>query len=250
MGADEGSIPIDEAALLIAAHLREGLVIEEWLDRIDEIARGCDDGSIEAICRHVFDDLGFIGNSSAYYDPGNSCLDVVIATRTGIPITLSVLLMSVGRRLGREIVGVGFPGHFLVQDVETGLYVDAFDAGTVLDRDGCRSLHRHLHGPGVDFDDRWLEPVGPRAIVRRMLNNLVSISIAEKDMPSRLAATRLRGLLPDASTSERADVANALAAAGEFLRAACVLEAVAADAPPAEAEGFRFAAAGLRSRLN
>ena len=250
MGADESSIAVEEAALLIAAHLRPGLVVEDWLSRIDEIAAGCADDSLVSICEHVFGDLGFVGNSCAYYDPGNSCLDVVIEGRTGIPITLSVLLMAVARRLGRSIVGIGFPGHFLVRDVETGFYVDAFDGGTILDVDGCRALHRQLHGPDVPFDDRWLEPVGPRAIVRRMLNNLVSISIAEKDMSSRLAATRLRGLLPDASTSERADVANALAAAGEFMRAAFVLEAVAADAPAAEAKGLRFAAADLRSRLN
>jgi hypothetical protein len=95
-----------------------------------------------------------------------------------------------------------------------------------------------------------LAPIGTRGIIRRMLNNLAQIAAAESDHRSRIVATRLRSVLPDASIWERAELARAYEASGDFDRASCVLEAVAADAPAEEAKGFRFAAAGLRALLN
>lgn len=250
MAGRGNDIRVEEAALLIAAQLRPTVVVGEWMTRLDEIAAGCASSSLEDILGHLFDDLGFAGNTCEYYDPDNSCLDVVITSRRGIPITLSVLLIAVARRRGRVIEGIGFPGHFLVRDVESGLYIDAFDSGAVLDIDGCRMLHAQLYGPDAPFSPALLAPVGPVAIVHRMLNNLVRIAEAERDLSSRLVATRLRALLPDATILERAELASAYVGCGDFATAACVLEAVAADAHGSEGDGFRRAAADLRSRLN
>lgn len=250
MAGEGRDIRVEEAALLIASQLRPALVVDEWMARIDEIADGCESSSLDAILAYLFDDLGFVGNTCEYYDPDNSCLDVVIRTRRGIPITLSVLLIAVARRRGRTIEGIGFPGHFLVRDVESGLFIDAFDGGTLLDSDGCRALGAQLHGPDSPFNEMFFAPVGPVAIVHRMLNNLVQIAVSERDLRSRLIATRLRALLPDASILERAELASAFAGCGDFASAACVLEAVAGDAHGREGDGFRLAAADLRSRLN
>jgi regulator of sirC expression with transglutaminase-like and TPR domain len=216
MARDERAIRVEEAALLVAAQFRPGLVVSEWLRRIDDLAEGCSRSSLDAIRTHLFDELGFTGNTCEYYDPGNSCLDVVIDSRRGIPITLSALLIAVARRCDRELEGVGMPGHFLALDVESGLYIDAFAGGTVLDLAACRDLFGQLHGPDAPFDESMLAPVGPVTIVHRMLNNLVQIARSRRDLHSGLVATRLRALLPDATILERAELASAYAGCGDF----------------------------------
>jgi regulator of sirC expression with transglutaminase-like and TPR domain len=249
MGGDERYIAPDEAAFVLASHFHEGLVVEDGLAELDALAEGCG-SSLADVLEHVFSVLGFRGNTGGYYDQDNSCLDAVIDRRLGIPITLSIILMSVGRRVGREMSGIGMPGHFLTLDLETGTYLDAFDRGQQLDEFGCQQLFMQLHGSDAPWHQSMLAPIGTRGIIRRMLNNLAQIAAGENDHRSRIIATRLRSLLPDATIWERAELARAYEASGDFDRASCVLEAVAAEAPDEEAKGFRFAAAGLRALLN
>jgi regulator of sirC expression with transglutaminase-like and TPR domain len=249
MASDERSIAVDEAAFVLASHFHDGVDVDERLVELDRLSAGCGQ-SLEALLGHVFAELGFLGNSCGYYDQNNSCLDAVIDRRLGIPITLSIVLMSIGRRVGRELRGIGMPGHFLTLDVETGTYIDAFDCGQKLDEFACQQLFTQLHGPDVPWHTSMLSPIGPRGIIRRMLNNLAQVAMNESDHRSRIIATRLRSLLPDASIWERAELARAYEASGDFDRASVVLEAVAAEAPPEEAKGLRFAAAELRALLN
>ncbi len=249
MSGDESLINVDEAAFVLASHFHEDLIVEDGMAHLDRLAEGCG-SSLEAVRARIFDELGFNGNSCGYYDQNNSCLDFVIEKRLGIPITLSIVVMAIGRRVGRAFDGVGMPGHFLTIDTDTGTYIDAFDRGAVLDELGCQQLFKQLHGPDAPWHQSMLAPIGTRGIVRRMLNNLAQVATLENDHRSRVIATRLRSLLPDASIWERAELARAYEASGDFEKASCVLEAVAAEAPPDEATGLRFAAAGLRARLN
>ena len=249
MSSDESLINVDEAAFVLASHFHEGLIVEDQMARLDQLADGCG-SSLEAVRTRIFEDLQFTGNSCGYYDQNNSCLDYVIEQRLGIPITLSIVVMSIGRRVGRTFDGIGMPGHFLTKDADSGMYIDAFDLGAQLDELGCQQLFKQLHGPDAPWHESMLAPIGPRGIVRRMLNNLAQVAILEHDHHSRVIATRLRSLLPDSSIWERAELARAYGASGDFEKASCVLEALAAEAPEDEADGFRFAAAGLRARLN
>jgi len=249
MSGDERSINVDEAAFLLASHFHEDLIVEDGMAHLDRLAQGCG-ASLDAVRTRIFDELQFNGNSCGYYDQNNSCLDFVIEKRLGIPITLSIVVMSIGRRVGRTFHGVGMPGHFLTMDADSGTYIDAFDQGALLDESGCQQLFKQLHGPDAPWHQSMLAPIGPRGIVRRMLNNLAQVATLENDHRSRVIATRLRSVLPDASIWERAELARAYEASGDFEKASCVLEAVAAEAPPEEATGLRFAASALRARLN
>lgn len=239
---------IDEAALVLASVFRPGLVVDEWMARIDRFADGCA-SDIASVTERVFGELGFDGNRCGYYDPQNSWLDVVIQRRTGIPITLSIVLMAVARRVGVEMVGIGLPSHFLALDVTSGLYVDGFGGGVLLDRDGVARLFESLHG-GQPFQDSMLEPVGARSIIRRMLNNLANIATMERDTALRVTATRLRALLPDATTGDRLDLAGAYLARGDVVRAADALDAAAAGAPAHEHDALARFASEVRGRLN
>jgi regulator of sirC expression with transglutaminase-like and TPR domain len=247
----EAEIDLDRAALLIAAHARNELDVDAQLDAIDGLAAGCEGPELAAVLSHLFVRLGFRGNPEDYYDPCNSYLDRVIATRRGIPITLSVLTISVARRHGIELVGVGMPGHFLVRSVsDPSLFVDPFTGGAVLDASGARTLFHSLHGPDAGFSEEMLAPVGPRSVVTRMLNNLVAVFGARRDHGGRLWALRLRSTVPGVTLEDRAEVASGLAAVGEFAEAARWLEALSFEAPEPLAAGYRQAASRLRSRLN
>jgi len=139
---------------------------------------------IIAINRFLFGTLGLAGNRDQYLDPRNSFLNDVIDRRLGIPITLSVVYIEVGRRAGLPMRGVGFPGHFLVRCDETAsdpYIIDAFNTGRLLSESDCLELLReHARQGGAEgappMDFPWhpsfLDPADRRAIVVRMLNNL------------------------------------------------------------------------------
>jgi regulator of sirC expression with transglutaminase-like and TPR domain len=247
----EDEIPLDRAALLIAAHGRPDLDVDAELVALDRLAEGCGGHELAAVIDHLFGDLGFRGNADRYYDPANSYLDRVVATRRGIPITLSVLTMSVGRRCGVELVGIGMPGHFLTRSGDDpDVFVDPFGHGRVLDRAGVEAAFHALHGPDAPFSPAMLAPVGPRAILVRMLNNLVAIFTARRDHHAHLWAARLRASVPGTGLEERAEVGAALAASGAYAAAAQWFDVLADDAPAPVADTYRASAGRLRARLN
>jgi regulator of sirC expression with transglutaminase-like and TPR domain len=165
-------VQLDIAALCIAARLRPALDIDAECARLDDLARGCPP-TFDGMRAHLFDELGFAGNTRDYADPENSFLDAVITRRTGIPISLSVLTMEVGRRLGLTIEGVGMPGHFLVHDGgRPGVWCDPFHGGELLDFEGCRALFTRVHGATHPFHPAFLTVSTPHEILARMLANL------------------------------------------------------------------------------
>jgi regulator of sirC expression with transglutaminase-like and TPR domain len=120
----------------------------------------------------VHSELGFRGNQDAYHDPRNSLVSEVLERRLGIPITLALVLVEVGRRAGMRVRGVGFPGHFLVKVERDGaeVMVDPF-AGTILTRATLERLALRTTGAAKVTDDQ-LAPSDTRSIVVRMLRNL------------------------------------------------------------------------------
>ena len=96
----ESALPLDEAALLIADHAYPELDVAAQLARLDALALSCFAPTLDALVEHLFVDENFHGNADDYYDPRNSFLNDVLDRRVGIPITLSVLTMEVGRRIG------------------------------------------------------------------------------------------------------------------------------------------------------
>lgn len=244
----EADVALDEAMLLVAAQARPGLDIAAVQRTLDDLAASCPAPTLDHLVRHLFVDLGFTGNRDDYYDARNSYLDQVVERRLGIPISLAVLAIVVGRRIGVPLAGVAMPGHFLLRDkVDPAVFVDPF-RGTMLDATGCERTFATLHGPTATFDPRFLEPVGPRVILRRVLANLAGIHRQAGDRNALAGALRWRAAVPGASSDERRELAAALAAAGQFGAAADELEALAAGAPQPDAD--LTAATRYRARLN
>jgi regulator of sirC expression with transglutaminase-like and TPR domain len=253
LGRPDAEIPLDEAALVIAAHAQPGLDIDAELARLDDLAAGIRDPTLTGLVRHLFRDLGFRGNTDEYYDPRNSFLNEVVQRRTGIPITLAIVMMEVGRRRAVPLAGVGMPGHFLVRDkVDPSVFIDAFDRGRQLDAAGCARLFRRVQGVTARLDPAFLEPVERATIVTRVLGNLRGIYAEQRDAPSLAWVLRLRTLVPGSGAMEHAELAEVLAATGDLLGSAAAHERAAelVDAAGGDSTGARAAAARLRARLN
>jgi regulator of sirC expression with transglutaminase-like and TPR domain len=241
--------PIDltRACLAIAREEYPELDEGRYLRMLDELAHSVQAGlpsgasperRVGRLNSYLFHDLGFSGNRTDYYDPRNSFLNEVIDRRTGIPLTLCIVYMEVGRRCGLRVEGVGFPGHFLCKvHLEGGeLVVDPFHRGQLL---GLEEIKRRLAaavGDQVKFDSRILRAAKPREILIRMLQNLRSVYQERNDMPRALSAVdRLLLLAPEniRGLRERAQLCEQLggpAAAAADLEKVLELQPSAPDA--------------------
>lgn len=158
-----------------------------WLDDVAEaVAADLDPGmdayrTIGVLNMHLFELAGLRGDDVRYYDPDNSCINRVIDRKRGNPITLSVIYLLVGARLGLPLYGVGLPGHFVVKysDGDEKTWIDPFHQGRLLSREDCI---RHVRGMGYPFRAHLLKPVSTRSILVRMLGNLYRI-YTETDQP-------------------------------------------------------------------
>ena len=213
MARDEAEIDLARACLLIAEDAYPGLDVDGYLGEIERFAvrlRGrlppgesAEDRVIE-LNRFLFDDLGFTGNADHYYDPRNSYLNEVLDRRTGIPITLSVLYMEIGRRIGLALEGVSFPGHFLVRLRLRGsmLVLDPFSGGETQSEADLRERLRRVIPEGATGGlpveelplDSFLEPASKRQILARLLRNLKGIYLGA-DRPQRLLDVLNRTLI-------------------------------------------------------
>ena len=179
-------INLAKAALFFARSEYPHLDIEEYLNAIDTMAEELRDRLpetryplkvIQTINQYLFEDLGFKGNTSDYYNPSNSFLNEVIERRTGIPISLSVVYLEVATRLEFPMVGIGMPGHFLIRpDFEgAAIFVDVFNRGEVLFEQDCQDRLQQIYQRQVKLEQHFLAPVSNRQILARMVTNLKHI---------------------------------------------------------------------------
>lgn len=166
--------------------------------QVDETGDGSTLSCIKGLNSYLFDDQRFVGNRDRYEDPRNSCLNEVLDKRTGIPITLSVVYLEVGRRAGLRVDGVNFPGHFLVRVPEntdrgySRLIIDPFHGGTTLSEHDCRLLLKKHVGSEVAFSKSLLAPATRSQIIVRILLNLKRIYVNMRSFPQ---ARDITGLL-------------------------------------------------------
>ena len=251
--------PIDlaRAALAIAREEYPDLDEAGYLRLLDKLAEGVQSALptgaspervVGRLNTYLFHEMGFAGNQVEYYDPRNSFFNEVLDRRLGIPLTLSLVYMEVGRRCGIRVDGVGFPGHFLCKvQIEGGeLVIDPFRRGRLL---GLEEIKRRLKaavGDQVKFDPRLLRAARPREILVRMLQNLRSLYQERNDVPRALSAVdRLLMLAPDniRGLRERAQLYEQLGgsdAAAADLEKVLQLEPGASDAPALRARVLRL----------
>lgn len=200
-------IRLDEACLAMSSAIQRPLDEVEWLAALDLLAAECPTPTAEGVAQYLFGELGFRGNTGAYYDWRNSCLDRVIETRVGIPISLSVLMIEVARRVDVQLVGVGMPAHFLVRTVDgPERFFDPFAAGNELDAEGAQELFRTVTRGQVEWQDSFLQPTLAQPIVVRMLNNLRAIFQGRSDEMRLGLVMEMRAQIPQLAVAEQDEI--------------------------------------------
>ena len=197
-GPDD-DISLAEAALLIAGHGYPDLNVAAYLSRIEELAymlrlRIDEDHSIperiSVLNQFLFGELGFAPNSDDYYDPRNSFLNEVLERRVGIPITLSVIYMELGRKVGLPLQGVSFPGHFLVKCAapEGAVVLDPYSGGISLGLQDLQKRLREVQGGEVSraIVAELLVSASNKEIIVRLLRNLKAIYLREHNLDKAL----------------------------------------------------------------
>ncbi|MEQ8841440.1 MAG: transglutaminase-like domain-containing protein [Acidimicrobiales bacterium] len=250
MMSGEREAPLDEMLLLLAAARPDGADVGRGIASLDEFADSCPDATVGSLVRHLYVGEGFGGDRADYHDPRNSYLDQVIRRRVGMPITLAVVVIEVGRRVGVDLVGVGMPGHFLVRERDdVDGFIDPFHEGTRISAAACEARFRSLHGAGAVFHPSYLAPVPARSIVQRVLNNL-TVSFRNRSPRDLDWLLDIRIRLPAEPTDLRA-LAELCELRGRYDEAASLLERAVDHGPPdATADRARDRAGRLRARLN
>ena len=209
-GADE-SINLAEAALLIAAEEYRELDVAGYLAQLDGMAAALkrrlradisQADTLIALNRYLFEELGFAGDAANYYDARNSFLNEVLERKRGIPITLAIVYIEIGRRIGLPVQGVSFPAHFLVKcRLRDGTVVlDPYSKGVSLSLDELRKRVKALRNgaePTRSMIANMLATASNREILARLLRNLKSIYSHHREWMKALAATdRIISVMP------------------------------------------------------
>ena len=203
------ALELARVALLVAAESDRDVDIDSELRQLEGWAEELkarvtpDLNNLQKLARlrsFVFDDLGFRGDRRDYYSPSNSLLHQVMKRRRGIPLTLSIVFMELGWRIGIPFEGVAFPGHFLVRlpGEPRDLLLDPYKRGMMVHEEDCRQMLLESTGGRMSYDPALTASVGKRDMVARLLHNLKGAYLRAGDDEQALAAVeRLLVLHPD-----------------------------------------------------
>ena len=254
-------IDLGRAALVLARAEYADLDIGAYLGRLGELAaeaeagcRKCTDlNLLHRVREYLFAEQGFTGNRADYGDPRNSFLNDVLDRRLGIPITLSLLLIEVGRQLGLAIEGIGLPGHF-VTGIRLGgeqILLDPFNGGALLTPDLCADLVARAVGRRVSLTEADFAPVTKRQILGRMLRNLKGIYWQREEWEKAVEIVDRLLVLEPRTGEEWRDRGVALAHLGDFRRGLADWERYLTDFPNApDGEKVRGQLRRVRQRLS
>lgn len=190
---EDERIDLLRAALTFARIDDPQLDIEHYVRRVDALAKRVaakiqdpDDPvqMIAALNEVLFQEEVFRGNSVDYYSPRNSFLQHVLDRQLGIPISLALVYMEVARRISFSLYGVGMPGHFLLKHYDVdghAILIDAFERGSIVTEDDCRRKLDSIYSGQVALQPEFLLAVTRRQMLTRMLNNLRSVYLSQRD---------------------------------------------------------------------
>lgn len=253
-------ISLARGALLIAAAEHPGLGVDEHLRRLDALAEAAEPvrraadalGRLHRLREYLFEELGFAGDREDYFDPRNSHLNEVLQRRLGIPISLSLVLIEVGRRLDLEMAGIGLPGHFVTGARIAGeqVLLDPFNRGALLTAESCRELVGQALGRPVRLTAEHFRPVSNRQFLTRMLANLKGVYWRREAWDQVVRVIDRLLVLNPASAGERRDRGAAWSNMGRLERGVADWEQYLTDFPnAADREQVRHQLRRVRQKL-
>ena len=208
LNVEDGEIDLLRAALLVAALDNRELEVNVYLSLVDQFAEEfheenpdvTNENRVQQFNQFFFQENGFHGSRTNYYNASNSYLNEVIDDREGLPLTLSILYVELARRVGIDAVGVGLPGHFIVRvtDGDESKYFDVFERGEELNEADCRRIVREI--TGLPWSDDYLDELPADAIISRMLRNLIRVANDADDLGAALRYVRtILAITPDSA---------------------------------------------------
>ena len=200
---DDERIDLLRAALAFARIEYPRLDIEPYVKHIEQLASrvaslisdtGDPGKSIAALNQVLFQEEMFRGNLVDYYSPRNSFINDVLDRRLGIPISLAVIYLEVARRVGFPLFGVGMPGHFLLKHYEVSgraILIDVFERGRIVTEEDCQKKLNKIYAGQIVLQPEFLMPVTRRQMLTRMLNNLKTIYLSQRNFRRALQVVDL-----------------------------------------------------------
>jgi regulator of sirC expression with transglutaminase-like and TPR domain len=241
----EERIDLALAVLLIAKEEYPKLAIEDYVERLDQLAGELrievdldapPPKLLEGLAWFMHHEQGFSGNADEYYDARNSYLNEVMDRRLGIPITLSIVYLEVARRAGIKLQPVTFPGHFLLKlaandgDSED-LFLDPYNSGRLMTVDDCRAFYNELHGDATPFSETMLAAGTKRQVVTRVLRNLKAIYLRNQELDRALRTIELMTTVTPWDLDQIRDRGLVHYRLGQIEEAVADLEVYASHAP-------------------
>ena len=252
-----------ELALCICAERDPELDVDTALLRVDALADGLlTSGTLtgdarqdaEALAAYLAGTQGFTGDAEDYHDPANGLLDAVLERRRGMPITLSVLYVSVARRVRIPAWGIAQPGHYYVGvgTPEATTVLDPFHDGQVVPPDELAARLRAATAGRVEFTRSHLRPAGPAITVRRILNNLTRDFTNRGDLQDALWTVECKLVLPNALADDHRARGELLSHLGRYGESADAFETYLVEAGDGavDVEEVRAQAVRARAKLN
>ncbi|MEY4614736.1 MAG: hypothetical protein RL179_2709 [Planctomycetota bacterium] len=236
------SVCLESLALSLALDEYPNLDIPAYKSEIAAFSHGCKlpggtdlEVRIKAFTRYLAHELGLQGNKNDYYDHQNSYLNMVIDRRLGIPISLSVLAICIGKKIGLRLFGVGLPGHFITMACEGNhsVYFDVFNGGKILSQSDCERLSFKATGEQLSLSESHFSPLPTASVIIRMLTNLKLIYLRKNDINRSIRIlNRLRQIAPN-DPSQIRDLGVVLLQAGQPSKALSNLESYIRKVPSA-----------------
>jgi regulator of sirC expression with transglutaminase-like and TPR domain len=259
---EDEDIDLVRAALTIARTEYPDLDLSYYIDKIEQLAESAaalisEPGevfeTVGALNQVLFQEYGLSGNRDEYYDPRNSYLNDVLDRRLGIPITLALIYMEVGRRLGFPLFGVGMPGHFLLKHYDIDGHetlIDCFNGGDILSQQDCQRRLDEIYSGQMTLRPEFLFAVSRRQMLTRVVNNLKSIYMAARNFRKALPLADLVLVLYPRSPEDVKQRALLRYSLGQTRAAAEDLEQYLKMSPDAsDADEIRQTALSIRRML-
>lgn len=217
--------------------------------RIRDLVSGGEE-PVDALRRVLFDEEHFGGDQESYDEPKNSSVARVLATRRGMPITLSIATVEVARRAGIRLSGIGLPGHFIVggEDLPEGTYLDPFDGGVLRDRDSVSRRVSTVFGTPLALPDEIFAPDTEKAILSRVLSNLRRSWERREKYAEALEALRWAEILDPEEVSYRRERGLLLLKSGRTEDALAALDSYVGAAEGEDAEAVQKLIGVVRER--
>ncbi len=240
------SLELARAALVVAARCDPNVDVDGELVKLDqwaaELSRRIDPewNNLQRLARlraFLFEELGFRGDRTDYFSPSNSLLHEVFDRRLGLPLTLGIIMLELGWRVGMPLEGVGFPGHFLVRlaGEPRDLLLDPFSRGMVVREEDCRRMLQETSGGRVSYEPDMIASVDKRTMLLRLLNNLKTAYLRCEEHERALAVVDQLLILTPGDPTETRDRGLILFRMQRYARALeCLTEYL--DTSPAAAD--------------